>query len=196
MSILKWADGETHEFIVIGKVGAKRHFNKQQGRSVLCTGRKSCWFCQHGFDYQGVTIGIAIYSPVAIEESHFPWVNFTPNSYKAIRRVLGPTKNWYGHRIQLTRKGLSFDTTYSAKDLGVVEDQKLDKWVKEREKLFAFDAEEEWGEEGPREEEAPREMVAPPPSLEEEEDKEGKRVYLEELIASAQTELEEMGEEE
>ena len=195
MPRLTWKDGETHEFIVIGKVGAKRHYNKTQGRSVVCTGRSTCWFCQHGFDYQGVTVGIAIYSPVAIEESHFPWVNFTPNAYRTIRRVLGVMKKWYGHRIQLTRKGESFDTTYTAKDLGVVEEAKLTRWNEQRIKELAFDAGEEWGEEAPEGEERVDEEVVMERTLEPEEDKEGKKVYLQELIASAQTELEELEEE-
>lgn len=190
MPRLTWKDGETHEFVVIGKVAGKRHYNKSQNRSIPCTGRKSCWFCQHGFDRDGVTIGIAIYSPVVIEESHFPWVNFTPNAYGSIKQILGPTKNWYGHRIQLTRKGESFDTRYTAKDLGVVEDQKLEKWVKEREKLFVYDAEEEWGEEAPEEPERVDEEVVLERTTEPEEDKEGRMVYLRELLESVRTEIE------
>lgn len=192
MPRLTWKDGDTHEFIVIGKVAGKRHWNNRQKRFIPCTGRR-CWYCNHPpYDYQGVVIGIAIYSPEEIEGTHFPWVSFTPNAYRAIRQVLGVSKNWYGHRIQLTRKGLGLNTTYTAKDLGVVESHKLEAWEREREEAFKFDAGEEWGaEEGPGEE-TPGEEVVLERASEPEEDKEGRLVYLEELLASVKTEIEEL----
>jgi len=195
MPRLTWKDGDTHEFVVIGKVGSKRHYNKSQNRFILCTGRSSCWFCQHGFDREGVVIGIAVYSPAAIEESHFPWVSFTPVAYAAIKRILGPTNNWYGHRVQLTRKGESFDTTYSAKDLGVVEDHKLEKWVEERGREISFDAGEGWGKEEPREEILPMEEEPPLQPPEPEEDKEGELVMLKDYIKNLEERLDELAQE-
>lgn len=190
MPRLTWKDGETHEFVVIGKVANKRHWNQKQKTYVPCTGSKSCWYCQHGMDYKGVVIGIACYSPEEIEDTHFPWVSFTANAYRAIRQVLGVTKAWYGHRVQLTRKGESFDTTYSAVDVGVVEESKLSRWNEQRVEELAFDAGEEWGEEEPGERKVPDEEVVMERTRDEEEDLEGKKIYLQELIASAQTELE------
>lgn len=190
MPRLTWEDGETHEFVVIGKVAQKRHYNKSQGRFVPCTGRKSCWFCQHGFDYKGVVIGVAIYHPVGFEGTHFPWVSFTPNSYGVIKAILGPTKNWYRHRIQLTRHGESFDTRYTAKDLGLVDEEKALKWDEQRIKEIAYDAGEEWGEEAPEELERVDEEVVMERAPEPEEDKEGRMVYLKELLESVRTELE------
>lgn len=192
MPRLAWKDGETHEFVVIGKVGQKRHYNKTQGRFVPCTGRKSCWFCQHGYDYKGVVIGIAIYHPAGFEETHFPWASFTPNSYGAIKAILGPTKNWYRHRLQLTRHGEGFDTRYTAVDVGLVEESKVLMWDEQRIKEIAYDAGEEWGEEEPGAPAHTQEEPPPPEPPEPEEDLEGKKIYLQELIASAQTELEEL----
>jgi len=195
MPRLTWKDGDTHEFVVIGKVGGKRHYNAKQNRFVLCTGRHSCWYCQHGFDYDGVVIGIAVYYPEGLEESHFPWVSFTPNAYGAIKAILGPTKKWYGHRIQVTREGEGRDTRYTARDVGVVDESKLQKWAKEREKEIAFDAGEEWGVE---EEEKPArvdEEVVLERGPVEEEDKEGRMVYLKELLESVRTEIEGLEEE-
>ena len=185
MPRLTWKDGETHEFVVIGKVGRKSHWNKAQKRFVPCTGRDSCWFCQHGFDYQGVVIGIAIYYPEGLEDSHFPWVSFTPNAYGAIRQVLGRTDKWYGHRVQLTRHGTSFLTQYIAKDVGVVDESKLAKWKEQRIEELAFDAGEKWGEEEPREEERVDEEVVLERPGTGEEDREEEIIMLKETLRQA-----------
>ena len=192
MPRLTWKDGETHEFVVIGKVGRKSHYNKSQGRFVPCTGRKSCWFCQHELDYKGVVIGIAIYHPVGFEDTHFPWVSFTPNSYGEIKAILGPTKNWYRHRLQLTRHGESFDTRYTAKDVGLVDESKVEKWAEERVKELAYDAGEEWGEEEPGERKPPDEEVVMESGPEPEEVREGEMEALKEYIEGLEAKIDQL----
>lgn len=189
MPRLTWEDGDTREFVVIGEQGQKKHWNQKTGRYIPCTGKESCWFCKHGFDYQGVVIGVAVYSSEEIEGSHYPWLSLTPNAYKAIRQVLGVIKNWYGHRIALTRHGESFDTRYEAEDRGKEKKLDLVVWKANREKELVFDQGETWGEEeaeevGPIEEEV---VLERGPDEEETSDEEEAAVL--EVLEAAQADL-------
>ena len=192
MPRLTWEDGDTHEFVVIGEEGRKSHWNQKGERYVPCTGKATCWFCKHGYDYQGVVIGVAIYSPEEIEGTHFPWLSLTPNAYKAIRRILGVLKKWYGHKIALTRTGKSFDTRYTAEDLGKEKKVDLILWAKKREEELVFDQGETWGEEKPEEEEPPDEEVVMERAPEPEADKEGEVAAIKETMREAQERLEEL----
>ena len=192
MPRLTWEDGDTHEFVVIGEEGSKRHWNQKGGRYVPCAGKATCWFCKHGYDYQGVVIGVAIYSPKEIEGTHFPWLSLTPNAYKTIRRILGVLKNWYGHKIALTRIGKSFDTRYTAEDLGKEKKVDLILWAKKREEELVFDQGETWGEEKPEEEEPPDEEVVMERAAVEEEGVDQEVRAVEEVLEAAKKELEEL----
>ena len=192
MPRLTWEDGDTHEFVVIGEEGSKRHWNQKGGKYVPCTGKATCWFCKHGYDYQGVVIGVAIYSPKEIEGTHFPWLSLTPNAYKTIRRILGVLKNWYGHKIALTRTGKSFDTRYTAEDLGKEKKVDLILWAKKREEELVFDQGETWGEEKPEEEEPPDEKVVMERAAVEEEGVDQEVRAVEEVLEAAKKELEEL----
>ena len=192
MPRLTWEDGDTHEFVVIGEEGSKRHWNPKSRKYVPCTGKETCWFCKHGYDYQGVVIGVAIYSPKEIEGTHFPWLSLTPNAYRAIRRVLGVLKNWYGHKIALTRIGKSFDTRYTAEDLGKEKKVDLILWAKKREEELVFDQGETWGEEKPEEEEPPDEEVVMERAAVEEEGVDQEVRAVEEVLEAAKKELEEL----
>ena len=192
MPRLTWEDGDTHEFVVIGEEGSKKHWNQKTKRYIPCTGKESCWFCKHGYDYQGVVIGVAIYSPEKVGETHFPWLSLTPNAYKAIRGVLGVTKNWYGHRIALTRHGESFDTRYEAKDLGKEKKLDLVVWKAAREKELVFDQGEEWGKEEREDIEMPDEEVVSERGPEPEEGVDAEVAAVEEVLEAAKKELEEL----
>ena len=192
MPRLTWEDGDTHEFVVIGEEGRKSHWNRKSERFVPCTGRSSCWFCQHGYDRQGVVIGVAVYTFEEVEGTHFPWLSLTPVAYAAIRKVLGLVPKWYGHKIALTRRGTSFLTQYFAKDLGKEKKVDLILWAKKREEELVFDQGETWGEETREEEESADEEVVMERAPEPEADAEDEIASIEETMREAQERLEEL----